>query len=194
MRSYSLIIFAAAVTAIGCEDFSGGGGARRSMSPEAVGVAPGTVQDYGAPVSPAPTEENAPAAQIEARPVEQTPAQPAPVEATAPPEEAAPVEPSVTEEPVREKAEVGVGVKGQNLREGVITTPAKTFFRVQERLIFQQVEQALQLYKATEGRLPQSHDEFMQKVIQPNRIQLPELPAGARYVWDPQKGELMVER
>ena len=36
--------------------------------------------------------------------------------------------------------------------------------------------------------------EFMEKVIQANQIQLPELAAGSKYVWDPEKGELMVER
>ncbi len=92
------------------------------------------------------------------------------------------------------KAEVGVGAKGQNLQEGIITTPAKAYFQVRERLIFQQVDHALNLYRATEGRLPQTHDEFMQKVIQANQIRLPELPDGSRYVWDPAKGELMVER
>ena len=188
MRWFTFGLMMVAATAIGCEDLSGGGGAKRSMSPEAVGVAPGTVQDYGAPVA----RQEAVQQPAESTPVDdaaapEASADPAPAETISP-------APGVTEEPVREKAEVGVGVKGQGLSEGVITTPAKAFFRTRERLTFVQVEQALNLYKATEGRLPQSHEEFMEKVINPNQITLPQLPAGSRYVWDPEKGELMVEK
>ena len=53
--------------------------------------------------------------------------------------------------------------------------------------------QALQLFKATNGRAPNSEDEFMQQVIAANNIQLPQLPPGHRYVYDVAAEQLMVE-
>ena len=75
--------------------------------------------------------------------------------------------------------------------EGMLVTPAKTYFAVRERLMFEAtIPQALNLYKATNGKFPQSHDEFMAQIIQAGQIQLPQLPEGQRYVWDPDKEEL----
>jgi hypothetical protein len=50
------------------------------------------------------------------------------------------------------------------------------------------------MYKGLNGSNPKTHDEFMSKIIQENNIQLPELPPGDKYVYDPEKGELMVEK
>jgi hypothetical protein len=62
-------------------------------------------------------------------------------------------------------------------------------------LVFQvQIPQALQLYRGTHGTLPDSHEEFMTQIIQANNISLPDLPPGQEYLWDPDKGELMVRR
>ena len=53
----------------------------------------------------------------------------------------------------------------------------------------------MQLYKAgNNNQLPKTHDEFMEKIVVANGIELPQLPEGERYVFDPQRGELMVER
>ncbi len=57
-----------------------------------------------------------------------------------------------------------------------------------------QVPHALQLYEATNGRKPATHEEFMEQIIKANQIELPELPAGQRYIYDSQTGELMVEK
>jgi hypothetical protein len=95
------------------------------------------------------------------------------------------------------KAEAGVGARGQSLQQhsGVLVEPAKAFFRVEQRMVFDvQIPQALQLFAATEGRKPNSHDEFMTKIIAANNIQLPRLPPGQKYIYSPEKGELMVER
>ena len=99
------------------------------------------------------------------------------------------------------KAAVGVGKKGRSLDgydegvEGVIAGPAKAYFGFREKAIFQiQIPQAMQFYKAANGSNPKSHDEFMSKIIEANSIKLPELNAGQKYVYDPDKGELMVER
>ena len=107
------------------------------------------------------------------------------------------------EQPATEQveAEVGVGAKGRSLdnEDGVLTRglvePARSLFATRERMVFEvQIPQAMQLFEATEGRAPQSHDEFMQRIVQANNLRLPELPQGQRYVYDPERKELMVER
>jgi hypothetical protein len=97
----------------------------------------------------------------------------------------------------RVKAEKGVGLKGRSLDqyEGIVVTPAKAFFSAKERIAFEiQVPHALQLYEATNGEGPKTHDDFMRDIIQANQIKLPILPPGAKYVYDPATKQLMVER
>jgi len=119
--------------------------------------------------------------------------------AAAPPAAPAP-SPPPAEQPAapteRVVAEAGVGQKGRSLdeHEGLIVTPLKALLSTQERLTFEvQLKQALDLYEAQFGK-PKSHEEYMSKVVEANGIKLPELPPGHRYVYDPQRGELMVER
>lgn len=97
----------------------------------------------------------------------------------------------------RVKAEKGVGIKGRSLDEhqGMLVTPAKAYFSVRERVVFEiQIPDAVKLFKATNGNSPKSHEDFMAQIIDANQIHLPELAAGQRYVYDPEKEELMVER
>jgi len=95
---------------------------------------------------------------------------------------------------VREKAEVGVGEKGNDLSEGLYSTPVKAYFRAKEQVAFNiQIPSAMQLYKAEHGRGPRTHEEFMEKIVKAGMIRLPELPAGHQYVYDPATEELMVE-
>lgn len=108
--------------------------------------------------------------------------------------------PAPEETPSQEprRAEVGVGRQGRSLddEEGagrVIAQPARTLFAVRERMVFDvQIPQALQLFEATEGRKPTSHEEFMQRIVAANQIQLPDLPAGSEYQYQPDDGELWV--
>jgi hypothetical protein len=51
----------------------------------------------------------------------------------------------------------------------------------------------MDLFKATEGRAPKDHAEFMQRIVKENNIKLPELPEGDRYMYDPKTEQLMVE-
>ncbi|MCE5267244.1 MAG: hypothetical protein LLG00_05105 [Planctomycetaceae bacterium] len=89
-----------------------------------------------------------------------------------------------------EKAQVGVGEKGRGYPAGMYA--AKTYWAIQERLAFDLVDHAMQLFKASEGRAPKDNAEFMQRIIKENMIKLPELPAGDRYEYDPKTEELMV--
>ena len=94
-------------------------------------------------------------------------------------------------------AKAGVGKQGQSLKNdtGVFVEAAKAYFNVRQRAVFEiQIPEALKLFEATEGRKPNSHDEFMQKVINANSIKLPNLPANNKYVYDVERGELMVEK
>lgn len=99
--------------------------------------------------------------------------------------------------PKREKAEAGVtgrGNYGSGFGGGMGTTALSTYVRVQEKVEFLQVDQALKLYKATNGELPKSHEEFMEKVIKANQIMLPKLQPGDKYIYDVEKGQLMVDK
>jgi hypothetical protein len=103
--------------------------------------------------------------------------------------------------PERVKADVGVGKRGRSLDdydsgvEAVIAGPAKAYFGFREKAVFQiQIPQAMQFFKAAQGRAPKSHEEFMSQIIEANSIRLPELNPGTKYVYDPEKEELMVER
>jgi len=95
----------------------------------------------------------------------------------------------------QEVAKVGVGKKGRGYGGGPITEPASQYWKVKERIAFDvQILSAMKLYKATNGNAPKTHEEFMDKIIKPNQIKLPQLPAGRKYVYDPKTEKLMVER
>jgi hypothetical protein len=97
-------------------------------------------------------------------------------------------------------AKVGVGVKGDSL-EGVspnnpsamISAPVNAYFKMKESMVFNiQIPKMMELYKATNGRAPKNHDEFMQE-IKNNKINLPQLPQGMVYRYHPDTAELWVE-
>jgi hypothetical protein len=88
-----------------------------------------------------------------------------------------------------------VGKQGQGYGGGIYTEPIRQRFRIEQRLIFDQIKHALELHKGlNDGRAPATHEEFMEQIIAANQIQLPELPDGQRYVYDPATEELLVER
>jgi hypothetical protein len=109
------------------------------------------------------------------------------------------VPPPPTEEPemVSEVATVGAGKKGRGYGGGVITEPVRAYFRTRENIAFQvTIPNAMKTFKAIDpnGKGPASHEEFMQKIIQENGIELPSLPDGHRYRYDPETEDLLVER
>ncbi len=150
-----------------------------------------------APKTPAPPSTPEPAA---AAPADSTPAATAPISATpdaAATEAAAP--PPAVEPPAVERvaAEAGVGKKGQSLKNdtGIVVEPVKQLIRFEQKAVFGiSIKQALELYKGEHGFYPKTHEEFMDKVIKFNNISLPELPAGQRYIYDPEQAQLMVEK
>ena len=102
-------------------------------------------------------------------------------------------------EPTRHVAGVGSGKRGRKIekREGVgkiIVTPAVSYFRTKEKIIFDIVlPKNMQLFQATNGRYPKSHEEFMKEIIEAGMVTLPELPENSRYIYDPETHQLMVE-
>ncbi|MGQ9576696.1 MAG: hypothetical protein ACUVUC_15420 [Thermoguttaceae bacterium] len=110
------------------------------------------------------------------------------------PPQAQPTPPPPAPPPSYQKADVGVGVKGRGYGGGLITEPVSQYFRLRESIAFRiQIPHAMQLYKATNGSAPRTHEEFMEKIIKENGIRLPDLEPDERYVYDPQREELMVE-
>jgi hypothetical protein len=95
---------------------------------------------------------------------------------------------------VSEKAAPGMTGKG-NYKPGVITTPISVYFQLKEQIILGHVTHAIQLFEATNGYKPRSHEEFMKEIIEPNlpATKLPTLPEGHTYRYDPKTGELMVD-
>lgn len=94
-----------------------------------------------------------------------------------------------------EKAQAGSGDKGRGYEPGVITTPVAVYFTARERIMFEiQIPALLQDFEFQNNRSPKSNEEFMEKVIKKNNIQLPSLPPNSRYVYDPKEKQLMVEK
>ncbi len=121
------------------------------------------------------------------------PATSAPAEADTPPPPPPTVPAKSPPEMVQKKAEAGVGDKGRGYGAGPIATPISTYFRVRERIAFDiQIPHSMNLYKASEGRAPKTHEEFMEKIIKANQIHLPTLPEGQHYMYDPKQEQLMV--
>lgn len=93
----------------------------------------------------------------------------------------------------QQKAAVGVGKKGRDYGEGFVATPIGSMFAASEKIIFDiKIPHAMNLFKAQEDRPPKDHEEFMEKIIKANHIELPELPDDHRYRYDPETELLMV--
>ena len=92
------------------------------------------------------------------------------------------------------KAKVGVGAKGEGYGNmAPILKPASTFWKAKEAIAFNIViPKNMQLFEATNGRKPKSHEEFMEKIIGEGKVKLPKLDEGLEYFYDADKGELMV--
>lgn len=103
------------------------------------------------------------------------------------------------DQPQREVAKAGVGKKGRVKDRSVVTKPitgpANAYWRLQEKVQLEiQIPKLIEGYKANNNfEVPPTHEVFMKEIIEKHNVQLPELPAGHRYVWDPMRGQLMVE-
>ena len=99
---------------------------------------------------------------------------------------------------VEKKADVGATGKGEygvtsEQAMSIVTVPVSTYFKAQEMAVFRmQIPSAMNLFQASEGRYPNSEEEFMTKIIKANQIVLPKLPEGDVYFYDVQARELKI--
>ena len=60
------------------------------------------------------------------------------------------------------------------------------------RISIDQIKHAMDLYQATNDRLPKDYDEFMNEIIKANNIALPQLPYYQKYGYDENEHKLIV--
>ncbi len=75
-----------------------------------------------------------------------------------------------------------------------ITGPLSAYGPMVEKVSIESVNYAIELFNASEGRYPKDHEEFMEKIIKANNIQLPVLPHKGRYQYDAANHTLVVVR
>lgn len=73
-----------------------------------------------------------------------------------------------------------------------VTAPLAAYGPMVERVSIQQIDHAVNLFHASEGRYPKDYDEFMEKIVKANNIRLPVLPYGAKYQYNEQTHSLEV--
>lgn len=73
-----------------------------------------------------------------------------------------------------------------------ITSGTSAYGPMLERISKSHIEHAVRLFEAENGRYPQNFDEFMEKIIKANRIELPVLPGGKKYQYDEVNHSLVV--
>lgn len=91
--------------------------------------------------------------------------------------------------------EAGVGAmgKGEGYGDDPLTYALPAYWSIQERLTFEsEVPKAVQIYETMNNKKVESTKEFMEQVIKPNHIKLPELPEGQKYMWSSKNHKLMI--
>lgn len=73
-----------------------------------------------------------------------------------------------------------------------ITGPLEAYQPIVQKLATLGIDHAVGLFQAEEGRYPNSHDEFMTRIIKQNNIQLPVLPSGLEYQYDLDNHKLVI--
>lgn len=73
-----------------------------------------------------------------------------------------------------------------------VTAPLSAYGPMVEKVSILAVEQAINLFQATEGRYPKDHAEFMEKIIRANNMRLPVLPNKGEYRYDEPTHSLVV--
>jgi hypothetical protein len=97
------------------------------------------------------------------------------------------------------KAEAGVGIKGRSLDEyeGIVVTPAKTYFTAKEKIFFEiEFPANYRPWRIMEDRVPADFADLKERFLDPLGLtaKMPKLPEGHKYAWDAEAEQLMVER
>ncbi len=75
-----------------------------------------------------------------------------------------------------------------------ITGPLEAYQPMVQKIAALGIDQAVNLFNASEGRYPNSYDEFMTRIIKENNIHLPVLSPGLEYQYDVENHKLLVIR
>src|SRR5262249_53242813 len=73
-----------------------------------------------------------------------------------------------------------------------ITLQGNAYVTIIGRTSILLIEQAVNLYQAEHGRYPKDYDEFMNEIIKPNNIALPQLPYYQKYGYDEKEHKLII--
>lgn len=73
-----------------------------------------------------------------------------------------------------------------------ITGPLEAYHPLMQKVAALGIEHAVNLFNASEGRYPNSYDEFMTRIIKENNIRLPVLSPGLEYQYDVENHKLLV--
>jgi hypothetical protein len=73
-----------------------------------------------------------------------------------------------------------------------ITGPLEAYGPLVQQIAAMGIDHAIGLFYATEGRYPNSYDEFMTRIIKENNMRLPVMPAGLEYQYDVENHKLVV--
>ncbi len=73
-----------------------------------------------------------------------------------------------------------------------ITGPLEAYHPIMQQVAALGIEHAVNLFNASEGRYPSSHEEFMTRIIKENSIRLPVLQPGLEYQYDVENHKLVI--
>ncbi len=73
-----------------------------------------------------------------------------------------------------------------------VTGPLEAYNPLKQRIAALSLDHAVNMFHALEGRYPKDYDEFMQRVIKENKIQLPEPAKGLCYEYDVENHKLLI--
>jgi hypothetical protein len=100
-----------------------------------------------------------------------------------------------------EAKEAIAGVVGNKQRKNRVEGPLRYYgananarIIAMDRALGWQIKSAMDGYVQGEndGKYPKTTEEFMKKVVEPNMIELPELPENQEYYFDPEQHELVI--
>ena len=74
----------------------------------------------------------------------------------------------------------------------MVTSGTSAYGPMLERISKSHIEHAVNLFQANEDRYPKDLEEFMEKIIKENKIELPVLPGGKLYQYDVENHKLVV--
>lgn len=93
-------------------------------------------------------------------------------------------------------AKAGVGKQGRGYGGGIITEPIRQYFLGKQRIDLEiQIPNQMKTYKALNNdKYPADVQAYVREILEPLGVQLPELPVGEVYVYNPKNGELLVRK